>query len=402
MKWYVKLSILLISLISIVIITLLNTKVSFALNGENVLSINYGEDYIEDGFTANILNHDLNDKVEVTTNLDVSRLGEYNINYNLKYLNKDYNLVRKVMIIDNEKPMIKLNGEKEITLYVNDVYKELGVTAIDNYDGDISNKVVITGNVDTSKVGEYNLVYSVVDSSGNMSSTSRNVNVINRVVNTFVTNEGYNDNNNEIVKYINDKGYNVSIGYYNLVNGNSFYYKENKIYYGASLIKSLVSIYMYENNLVNDSNRYDMEKMISVSNNESYFNLLYSVGIDNLRNYGYSLGTKYTLSGPDDFGMTNVMDQMVIFKKLYSMIKDNKYNEMKSYFINDYFNSLKINDNVVMHKYGYWDSIYHDCGIILDSTPYILIVLTTHGLDNYQSIVNDISNLMYNYHINNL
>lgn len=159
---------------------------------------------------------------------------------------------------------------------------------------------------------------------------------------------------------------------------------------------------MYENNLVNDSNRYDMEKMISVSNNDSYFNLLYSVGMDNLRNYGYSLGTKYTLSGPDDFGMTNVMDQMVIFKKLYSMVKDNKYNEMKSYFINDYFNSLKINDNVVMHKYGYWDGIYHDCGIIFDREPYILIVLTTHGLDNYQSIVNDISNLIYNYHINNL
>ena len=402
MKWYVKLSILLISLITSFILILNKVKVSFALNGEDTLLINYGQLYIESGFEANVFNHNLSDKVEVTTDLDVSVLGEYNINYNLNYLNKEYNLVRKVKVVDNEKPMITLNGEKDITLYVNDVYKELGVTAIDNYDGDISNKVIIIGNVDTSKVGEYNLVYSVVDSSGNMSSTSRNVNVINRVVNTFVTNEGYNDNDNEIVKYINDKGYNVSIGYYNLVNGNSFYYKENKIYYGASLIKSLLSIYMYENNLVNDSNRYDMEKMISVSNNDSYFNLLYSVGMDSLRNYGYSLGTKYTLSGPDDFGMTNVMDQMVIFKKLYSMVKDNKYNEMKSYFVNDYFNSLKINDNVVMHKYGYWDSIYHDCGIIFDKEPYILIVLTTHGFDNYQSIVNDISNLMYNYHINNL
>lgn len=402
MKWYVKLSILLISLITSFILILNKVKVSFALNGEDTLLINYGQLYIESGFEANVFNHNLNDKVEVTTDLNVSVLGEYNINYNLSYLDKEYNLVRKVKVVDNEKPMITLNGEKDITLYVNDVYKELGVTAIDNYDGDISNKVIITGNVDTSKVGEYNLVYSVVDSSGNMSSTSRNVNVINRVVNTFVTNEGYNDNDNEIVKYINDKGYNVSIGYYNLVNGNSFYYKENKIYYGASLIKSLLSIYMYENNLVNDSNRYDMEKMISVSNNDSYFNLLYSVGMDSLRNYGYSLGTKYTLSGPDDFGMTNVMDQMVIFKKLYSMVKDDNYNEMKSYFINDYFNSLKINDNVVMHKYGYWDSIYHDCGIIFDKEPYILIVLTTHGFDNYQSIVNDISNLMYNYHINNL
>ena len=402
MKWYVKLSILLISLILIIIIALFNTKVSFALNGEDTLLINYGQLYVESGFEANVFNHNLSDKVEVTTDLDVSVLGEYNINYNLNYFNKEYNLVRKVKVVDNEKPMITLNGEKDIILYVNDVYKEPGVTVIDNYDGDISNKVVIIGNVDTSKVGEYNLVYSVVDSSGNMSSTSRNVKVINRVVNTFVTNEGYNDNNNEIVKYINDKGYNVSIGYYNLVNGNSFYYKENKIYYGASLIKSLLSIYMYENNLVNDSNRYDMEKMISVSNNDSYFNLLYSVGMDNLINYGYSLGTKYTLSGSDDFGMTNVIDQMVIFKKLYSMVKDNKYNEMKSYFINDYFNSLKINDNVVMHKYGYWDSIYHDCGIIFDKEPYILIVLTTLGLDNYQSIVNDISNLIYNYHMNNL
>ena len=229
MKWYVKLSILLISLILIIIIALFNTKVSFALNGEDTLLINYGQLYVESGFEANVFNHNLSDKVEVTTDLDVSVLGEYNINYNLNYLNKEYNLVRKVKVVDNEKPMITLNGEKDIILYVNDVYKELGVTVIDNYDGDISNKVVITGNVDTSKVGEYNLVYSVVDSSGNMSSTSRNVKVINRVVNTFVTNEGYNDNNNEIVKYINDKGYNVSIGYYNLVNGNSFYYKENKM-----------------------------------------------------------------------------------------------------------------------------------------------------------------------------
>lgn len=171
MKWYVKLSILLISLILIIIIALFNTKVSFALNGEDTLLINYGQLYIESGFEANVFNHNLSDKVEVTTDLDVSVLGEYNINYNLSYLDKEYNLVRKVKVVDNEKPMITLNGEKDITLYVNDVYKELGVIAIDNYDGDISNKVIITGNVDTSKVGEYNLVYSVVDSSGNMSST---------------------------------------------------------------------------------------------------------------------------------------------------------------------------------------------------------------------------------------
>ena len=49
MKWYVKLSILLISLILIIIIALFNTKVSFALNGEDTLLINYGQLYVESG-----------------------------------------------------------------------------------------------------------------------------------------------------------------------------------------------------------------------------------------------------------------------------------------------------------------------------------------------------------------
>ena len=390
-----------IPIIFILIIILLNIDVSFSLNGEDYYIVNYGEEYIENGFSTNVFNSSLNNLVEVTTNLDVSTLGEYNINYNLRYLNKNYSLNRKVVVVDNNKPMIRLNGDSYISLNINDSYVEYGAVAIDDYDKDITDKIIISSNLDISNEGIYTINYSVSDSSGNKSETYRIVKVSSYPVYSDYD-IGYNDLSNDIVKYINDKGYDVSIGYYNLTNGKTFYYKENKLYYGASLIKALLSIYMYENDLVNDSNKVDMEKMVSVSNNDSYFNLLYQVGINNLKDYGNKLGTKYTLVGPDNFGMTNVIDQIIVFKKLYSMVRDNKYAEMKSYFINDYFNGLKINDNVVLHKYGYWDSIYHDCGIFLEEEPYILVVLTNNGFNDYLNIVNDISNLMYKYHINSL
>lgn len=392
---------LIIPILFILIIILLNINVSFALNGEDYCVVNYGEEYLEKGFNTNLLNLSLNNLVEVTTNLDVSNLGEYNINYNLKYLNKNYSLNRKILVVDNTAPVIKLNKDSYISLNVNDNYVEYGAEAIDDYDKDITDKIVITGNVDTSNVGIYTINYSVSDSSGNISNTTRVVEV-KSYPSYDNSNTYYNDLDNEIVNYINNKGYDVSIGYYNLTNGKSFYYNENKVYYGASLIKTLLSMYMYENDLVNDSNKLDMEKMISVSNNDSYFNLFYQVGFNNLKDYGNELGTKYTLVGPDNFGMTSVIDQIIVFKKLYSMITDNKYAEMKSYFINDYFNNLKINNNVVLHKYGYWDSVYHDCGIFLDKNPYILVVLTNHGYGDYENIVNDISNLMYKYHTNSL
>lgn len=71
---------------------------------------------------------------------------------------------------------------------------------------------------------------------------------------------------------------------------------------------------------------------------------------------------------------------------------------MKSYFINNYGNYLKINDNDVMHKYGYYGQYYHDVGIVLDDEPYIVVILTNHGSDNKKEIINNLSNLMYKYY----
>ena len=39
-----------------------------------------------------------------------------------------------------------------------------------------------------------------------------------------------------------------------------------------------------------------------------------------LKKYGNNLGTKYTLVGTDNYGYTNVDDQLIVFKKLVRLI----------------------------------------------------------------------------------
>ena len=54
-----------------------------------------------------------------------------------------------------------------------------GATALDDKDGDITDKIVITGKVDTKKEGTYIITYTVEDSSKNIAIVKRTVVVKN-------------------------------------------------------------------------------------------------------------------------------------------------------------------------------------------------------------------------------
>tara|TARA_B100000787_G_scaffold103451_1_gene76601 strand:- start:14613 stop:15197 length:585 start_codon:yes stop_codon:yes gene_type:complete len=68
---------------------------------------------------------------------------------------------------DLEIPVITLLGDSVIALVVHGSYNEQGCSALDNIDGIITNRVVITGNVDTTTVGTYDISYNVTDLVGN-------------------------------------------------------------------------------------------------------------------------------------------------------------------------------------------------------------------------------------------
>ncbi|WP_405574794.1 reprolysin-like metallopeptidase [Winogradskyella sp. Asnod2-B02-A] len=83
-------------------------------------------------------------------------------------------------ITDNIAPVITLNGDSIINLIVGSTYTELGATATDNFDGDITSSIVIGGDtVDSNTLGTYLVTYNVSDTAGNAAAeVIRTVNVV--------------------------------------------------------------------------------------------------------------------------------------------------------------------------------------------------------------------------------
>ncbi len=76
---------------------------------------------------------------------------------------------------DTTPPVVTLNGDANLSLFLNQAYSELNATATDNIDGNVSASITITGSVDTSTVGVYILTYTARDSSGNEGNTTRGI-----------------------------------------------------------------------------------------------------------------------------------------------------------------------------------------------------------------------------------
>ena len=70
-------------------------------------------------------------------------------------------------IVDEDQPIITLNGDATIYLLKGQSYVEPGYSAYDDVDHDLTDRVVVTGSVDTSTLGTYELHYNVKDNSNN-------------------------------------------------------------------------------------------------------------------------------------------------------------------------------------------------------------------------------------------
>lgn len=152
-------------------------NVVFELKGDSNKEILVGNNYVEEYVVAKVNGKELKD-VSINSNLNKDKVGTYVVSYCLTISN-DYKqrLYRKIKVIDDEKPNIILNGDDEITLEYGEEYKEPGFSASDNYDGDITSKVMVKNTINTKKSGTYKITYKVSDSSGNYVATKRMVHV---------------------------------------------------------------------------------------------------------------------------------------------------------------------------------------------------------------------------------
>ena len=87
--------------------------------------------------------------------------------------------MRIKVIVANDLVVPVIKGAEDKVIHLGDNFNAReGVTAYDNEDGDLTNKVVVTGKVQTNTVGRYTLTYTVTDSSKNMAKVTRVVEVI--------------------------------------------------------------------------------------------------------------------------------------------------------------------------------------------------------------------------------
>ena len=102
---------------------------------------------------------------------------------------EDKDFIFATIPIDDEAPVITLKGDNPMIVKQGDPYVEPGATAQDNFDGDVSDKIEISGDVDTSTIGTYTVTYTVSDSVGNVATAERTVNVVEPFGNWY-TGEG--------------------------------------------------------------------------------------------------------------------------------------------------------------------------------------------------------------------
>ena len=148
-------------------------QVELSLIGQEHITLEYGEAYVEPGaearFWGSYLFRDGVDlEVKTAGAVDESRVGTYTIQYTAKHERWSKELTRRVDIVDTVAPSIWLAETPGSYVIPGEAYQEEGFIARDNYDGDLTDHVVKT-------VMSNKIVYSVEDSSGNETRVVRDI-----------------------------------------------------------------------------------------------------------------------------------------------------------------------------------------------------------------------------------
>ena len=140
-----------------------------------IKQLDVGEPF-KNQFMATANNQDVTKDTRFTSNIQPKKEGIYSVTFTYKR----YKRAMKIEVKDTGKPNITLIEGEVIKLPINEKYVEPGYEAIDNLDGNITDKVKVEGIVDETKVGRYTLIYTVKDSRGNKTVKNRFVEVFDK------------------------------------------------------------------------------------------------------------------------------------------------------------------------------------------------------------------------------
>lgn len=171
---WVSISLLAVLLATALLFLLVINKftVEVTLRGRPEITMEYGEDYDEQGAAAVLrgsmaLKEGVELDVWVQGSVPSFQLGEFPVTYTASFGPWSGSASRVVTVVDTEAPVITLFSHGKLT-QPGQSYREEGYIAVDNYDGDITDQVQVFD-------GPGVKIYTVTDSSGNMAMITRSI-----------------------------------------------------------------------------------------------------------------------------------------------------------------------------------------------------------------------------------
>ena len=198
-KLFILITIIAIILIILIIFFSINKKINnyLILSGDENITLYQGTYYIEPGYNAyDSKNNDLTNEVTIKSNLDTNKIGKYKITYTIG----DITQTRTITVI--EKPekytyiyLKTVNNDINIYLNIGEKYTEPGYQVFNSTGEDLTNKVKVTGSVDTSKKGTYKLIYSIIDSNNITITATRTVIITDTEIELSLSTNSYTNKN---------------------------------------------------------------------------------------------------------------------------------------------------------------------------------------------------------------
>ena len=148
-------------------------NLTITLTGDQDIFLEFGEEFTEPGATAKFWTDDGSVEpfyvdVVVKGNVDTSTIGTYELTYTARHKGASDKEIRRVHVTDSVFPEIILAGDPSMLTPFGETYQEEGFTAKDNYDGDITARVIRHETADL-------VTYTVTDTAGNMTTVTRQI-----------------------------------------------------------------------------------------------------------------------------------------------------------------------------------------------------------------------------------
>jgi hypothetical protein len=163
-----------------------------SLKGSNPYCMVKGSKYVEPGAVAtDNVDGDITNSISVTNKITGNLMGAFRVTYKVEDSSGNQAIAYRAVIVTtecpdntnggqvaNNLPVITLIGKSSVTIEKGKEYLDLGATAYDKEDGDITSSIVTDSTaVKVNEPGVYKVLYRVMDSTGALATATRIVTV---------------------------------------------------------------------------------------------------------------------------------------------------------------------------------------------------------------------------------